>query len=86
MAQRSKTLDTIRSREMGREFSTLSFASFLWTGTTLASFQSLGRDPSCSDLLKILHKEGAITEAVPLSNLVGTSSGPVDLPPSTALS
>ena len=22
------------------------------------SFQSLGRDPSCSDLLKILHKEG----------------------------
>ena len=58
----------------------------MWTGTTLASFQSLGRDVSCSYLLKNLHKEGAITEAVSLSNLAGISSGPVALPTSSALS
>ena len=83
--QCSKTLDTIGSREMGWLFSTCSFAPFLWTGTTLASFQSLGRDPSCSDLLKIVHEEGAITEAVSLSNLAGISSGPVPLLASSAL-
>ena len=59
---------------------------FLWTGTTLASFQSLGRDSSYSDLLKILHKVGAITEAISLSNLAGISSGPVALPTSSAFS
>ena len=84
--QRSKTLDTIGNREMGRWFSTWSFAPFLWTGTTLASFQSLGRDPSCSDLLKILHKKGAITEAVSLSNLAGISSSLVAFLTSSALS
>ena len=51
----------------------------------LASFQSLGRDPSCGDLLKILHEEGAITEAVSLSHLAGISSGPVALLASSAL-
>ena len=52
---------------------------------TLASFQSLGKDPSCGDLLKILHEEGAITEAVSLSHLVGISSSPVALLASSAL-
>ena len=52
---------------------------------TLASFQSLGRDPSCGDLLKILHEEGAITEAVSLSHLAGISSGPVALLASSVL-
>ena len=37
-------------------------------------------------MLKILHKDGAITEAVSLSNLAGISSGPVALPTSSALS
>ena len=37
-------------------------------------------------MLKILHKEGAIAEAVSLSNLAEISSGPVALPTASAVS
>ena len=44
----------------------------------LAVFHSSGNDPEEIDLLKSVHKEGAITSAVSF-NLAGLPSGPVAL-------
>ena len=53
-----------------------SLFSFLYTGTMLANFHSVGREPSLSNLLKRSQSEGSISRAVSLSVLAGISSGP----------
>ena len=45
----------------------------------LAVFHSSGNDPEEIDLLKSVHKEGAITSAVSFNNLAEIPSGPVAL-------
>lgn len=74
--QRSIIFQMKYSGEMGLQFS-YSLLPFLGTGTLLGNFQSVGREPS--DLLKSSQSDGAISWAVSLSILAGSSCGPEGL-------
>ena len=75
----SSTLQATQASEIGQQLEGEERSPFLKMGTTKAFFQSSGIIPWFSDACNSIVRQGAISVANSLKNLVGILSGPLAL-------